>query len=288
MVVTAEPTRGAEVPAIHREDVLVYEGHERDEVKDWIPLHGENARLELFLLLDDASQTSIGSRLEDIRQFIKSQPATTAIGLGYMRNGEVDFVERFTADHEKVARSLRLPIGSVGINSSPYLSIVDVIKQWPTNPPPQQPVMNRWPDTPVRHEIVVFSDGIDRFGGTGISNPYVDEAIVVAETAGVVVYAIYASGVGRYGRSFWRITWGQNYLSRIAEETGGEAFYLGTDTAVSFTPYLEDLNRRLEQQYLLAFFAKPEKKPGLQRVKLRTEVPNAELIGAEKVFVPGT
>jgi hypothetical protein len=287
MIVTVETTRGTEVPAVSRQDVLVFQGRERDEVKDWIPTQGENGRLELFLLLDDASQASLASRLDDLRQFINSQPPTTALGLGYMRNGVVDIVERFTTDHAKVANSLRLPLGNVGAMADPYLSIVDVIKQWPTNPPGQQVLMNRWPDVPVRHEILVVSDGIDRFGGTGVANPYVDEAIVEAQRAGVIIYAIYASGVGRYGRSLWRVNWGQNYLSEIAEETGGEAFYLGYETAVSFTPYLDDLNRRLSHQYLLAFFAKPDKKPGLQRVKLRTEVPNAELVGAEKVYLPG-
>ena len=120
-----------------------------------------------------------------------------------------------------------------------------------------------------------------------MANPYVDDAISEAQRAGVIIYSIYASGVGRYGRSLWRATWGQNYLSEIAEETGGEASYLGYETAVSFTPYLDDLNRRLSNQYLLAFFAKPEKKPGLQRIKLRTEVPNAELVTADKVYLPG-
>ena len=45
---------------------------------------------------------------------------------------------------------------------------------------------------------------------------------------------------------------------------------------------LDDINRRLSHQFLLAFFAKPEKTAGLQRIKLKTEVPNAELVAAEK------
>ncbi len=49
---------------------------------------------------------------------------------------------------------------------------------------------------------------------------------------------------------------------------------------------LDDINRRLSHQFLLAFFAKPEKTAGLQRIKLKTEVPNAELVAAEKVYVP--
>jgi len=286
MVVTVEANHGKDVPAVSREDVQVYQGHDRDEVKDWIPLQGDNAKLELFILIDDASRANLGAQLEDLRKFVIEQPPTTAIGLGYMRNGVVDVVHRFTTDHAKVAETIRIPLGEAGAMASPYLSIVDSIKRWPTDSIGHQVLMNRWPDIPIRHEILVISDGIDRFGGTGIGNPYVDAAIVEAQRAGVIVYTMFSGGVGRFGRSIWRINWGQNYLSQIAEETGGESFYLGFETPISFTPYLDELNLRLNHQYLLAFFAKPEKKAGLQRVKLRTEVPNAELVAAEKVYVP--
>ena len=286
MVVTVEANHGNEEPAISREDVQVYQGRDRDEVKDWIPLQAENAKLELFILLDDASRANLGAQLEDLRKFVLAPPPTTAVGIGYMRNGVVDVAHRFTTDHAKVAETIRIPLGEAGAMASPYLSIVDSIKRWPTDSIGHQVLMNRWPDIPVRHEILVISDGIDRFGGTGIGNPYVDAAIVEAQRAGVIVYTMFAGGVGRFGRSIWRINWGQNYLSEVAEETGGESFYLGSETPISFTPYLDDLNRRLNHQYLLAFFAKPEKKAALVRVKLRTEVPNAELVAAEKVYVP--
>jgi hypothetical protein len=61
---------------------------------------------------------------------------------------------------------------------------------------------------------------------------------------------------------------------------------LGLETPVSFAPYLDDVARRLNQQYELEFLARPGKAAGLQPVKLRSEVPNAELVGAEKVHVP--
>jgi hypothetical protein len=54
---------------------------------------------------------------------------------------------------------------------------------------------------------------------------------------------------------------------------------------VSFSPYLDDLERRLLHQYLLTFLAKPVKKAGMQSVKLRTEVPDAELLAADSVYV---
>jgi len=273
MVVTVEAHHGTEVPAIKREDVMVTQGRVRAQVTDWTLLQGEHAGLELFVLLDEASTpTSLGPQLEDLRRFINSQPETTAIGVGYMRDGIVDIVQNFTSDHTQAAKALRLPLGNVGAMASPYLSIGDLIK--------------RWPESKVRREMLVVSDGIDRFGGVGPANPYVDTAIEQAQRAGIVIHAIYATGVGHYGHTFWRFYWGQNYLSKMASETGGEAYFLGFETPVSFAPYFEDLTLRLTHQYLLTFLVKCEKKPELQKVNLRTEVPNAELVAADRVYVP--
>lgn len=272
MVVTAEPHKGNDVPEIRKEDVQVYQGRERRQVADWMPLRGETGALQLFILLDDSSHTNVGSQFGEIRSFIESQPPTTAVGVGYMRDGTVDITQNLTTEHDLAAKALRLPMGNLGAFASIYLSIQDVIK--------------RWPETPVRREILVISDGIDYFGGTGPANPYVDNCIEQAQKAGILIYAIYATGVGYYGHSLWRVNWGQNYLSEVAQETGGEAYFLGYETPVSFGPYLENINQRLNHQYKLTFLAKPEKKPGLQSVRLRTEVPKVELAAADRVFVP--
>jgi hypothetical protein len=274
MVVTVEARHGTDVPAIQKEDVMVYQGRDRAKAADWIPLQGDRAALELFLLLDDATGSSLGSQLEDLRRFIAAQPATTRIGVGYMRNGTVEIVQNLTEDHAMAAKSLRLPIGSAGANASPYFSVSDLIKGWP--------------EAPVRREILMVSDGIDRYGPGGASDPYVDQAIQQAQRAGIVIFSIYAPGEGHFGHSMWRINWGQNYLSQLSDETGGESFYLGSGPAVSFSPYLDDLGRRLLHQYLLTFLAKPVKKAGMQSVKLRTEVPNAELVSADSVYVPAS
>jgi hypothetical protein len=273
MLVTVEARHGAQVPEIKPQDVTVRQGKERVQVTDWIPMQGERAGLELFVLLDDALRpVSLGPQLEDLRRFIISQAETTAIGVGYMRDGTVDIVQNLTTEHTQAAKALRLPLGTVGAMASPYLSISDLMK--------------RWPETKSRREILVISDGIDRFGGVGPANPYVDAAIEQSQRAGIIVHAIYATGVGHYGHTSWRFFWGQNYLSKMASETGGEAYFLGYENPVSFAPYLEDLTRRLTHQYLLTFLARPEKKARLQSVKLWTEVPNAELVAADRVYVP--
>src|SRR5260221_471121 len=91
VVVTVEARRGAEVPDIRPQDVTVRQGKERVQVTDWVPLRGERAGLELFVLLDDALRpVSLGPQLEDLQRFINSQPETAAIGIGYMRDGAVD------------------------------------------------------------------------------------------------------------------------------------------------------------------------------------------------------
>jgi len=274
VVVTVEARHGTNIPVINREDVVVYQGHDRDQVTGWLPLQGDHAglELELFLLIDDAANNSLNSQLQDLREFISSQPATTAVGVGYMSEGTVQIVQNLTTDHAQADKSLRLPLGDPGASPSPYFSVTDLIK--------------RWPETQARREILMISDGIDRFYGGGPSDPYVDTAVEQAQRAGIIIFSIYSPGVGHSGHSFWRINWGQNYLSQLSDETGAESYYLGFGPPVSFVPYLDDLTHRLAHQYLLTFIAKPEKKSGMQRIRLRTEVPNAELVTAASVYVP--
>jgi hypothetical protein len=274
MVVTVEAHHGSEVPIIHREDVMVYEGKNRDTVTDWVPAEGDHAALELVLLLDDESGTNLGSQLDDLKKFIEGQPESTKVAVAYMQDGTARMAQNLTADHAQAAKALRLPLGVAGINASPYFSVSDLVK--------------RWPETSARREVVMVSDGIDRYYGTGdLSDPYVDAAISDAQRAGIIVSAIYSPGVGHFAHSRWQSYWGQMYLAQLAEKTGGEAYYIGmTGGPVAFAPYLDDVANRLKHQYLLTFLAKPPKKAGLQRVKIRTEVSNVDLVSAEQVFVP--
>lgn len=273
LLVTVEARHGSNVPDISREDVMVYQGHDRDKVTGWLPLRGDHAGLELFIMLDDSSNTSLGSQLEDIRQFISAQPATTKVGVAYMQNGIAQVAQNLTSDHVLAAKALRLPLGG-GANASPYFSLADLIK--------------RWPENDERREALMITDGIDRIWDSGPSDPYVDSVIEQAQRASVIVFSVYTPGEGHYGHSFWRMNWGQNYLSQVGDETGGEAYYLGYGAPVSFAPYLEDITHKLGRQYLMTFLPKPEKKAGMQSVKLQTEVPNAELVSADRVYVPAT
>jgi len=274
MLATVEAVHGSNVPVINREDVLVYEGRDHDKVTGWVPAQGDHAGLELVVMLDDGSNISLGSQLEDIRQFIAAQPASAKIGIAYMQNGIARMEQNLTSDHALAAKALRLPMGIRGVNGSPYFSLTDLIKHWP--------------ESTARREVLMVSDGIDRYYDSGdMLDPYLAAAIEDAQRAGVLVFAIYTPGVGHYGHSYWRTYWGQLYLAQVADETGGEAYYIGFNgPPVTFVPYLDDLAHRLTRQYFLTFTAKPQRKSGLQRVKVTTEVPNAELVSADRVYVP--
>ena len=86
LTVTVEARHGKEVPVMKPGDVMVFQKKERLQVTDVDP----RAALELYILIDDASGMSLGSQLNDLKQFIETQPAETSIGIGYMRNGTVD------------------------------------------------------------------------------------------------------------------------------------------------------------------------------------------------------
>jgi hypothetical protein len=275
IVVTAESEHGDGIPTIAQKDVIAYQGRDRRPVTKWVPLTGDRAGLQLAILIDDSSTSSLGSQIQDIRAFINKQPATTVIGVGYMGNGVVQMAQDFTQDHAAAAKAVRLPMGYGGGVSSPYFSLSDLIKRWPTNP--------NYP----RREVLMISSGIDAFYGSGTLNPYVEATIRSAQCAGIVVYTIYTPGVGHFAHSYWKVYWGQNYLSELSEETGGESYYLmGPQPAVSFVPYLDELTQDLTHQFEVTFSLMPQTNSNRASVHIATEMRGVDLRAADKVCVP--
>jgi len=270
-VVSVEAKHGKEIPVVNKEDVRVLQGRDRLRVTDWIPLQGDHAELELLILIDEASRVTLAIQYDDLRQFMNAQPPTTSIAVGYMEYGTVRMAQNFTKDREAVGKALRIPLGPSFGFGSPYLAVVDVMK--------------RWPESKARRAIFMVSSGIDPMQ-PGITDTYLDAAIEVAERTETQISTIYASQAGHYGHSFWRFSRGQDNLSRLAEETGGESYFQGFSTPISFTPFLDEFAGRLTHQYRLTFLIKPEKKASYQHVRLETEVPDADLVTADRVFVP--
>lgn len=297
MVITDQAfSDNSEVPVLRQDNVQVKQGKNLLKVDQLIPAREENAALQLFILIDDTCDTAIGGNLGDLRDFINSQPASTLVGVAYMSNATIQVIQNPTADHALAAKAVRLPLGRLSTMDSPYLSLISLVKSWP-----QQK---------VRREVLMITDGIDRLRGERSSPSQMpsrsvagasmaretqtmpsissdaDSASKNSQRYGVIVHSIYATGAGRLGRNAWEAQLGQSGVAKISDETGGEYFALGTQNAVSFKPYLERLQKILENQYYLVFQAVPRKKDGLQRIVISTETANADIAAADNVWVP--
>ena len=96
---------------------------------DW--KRGEN--LFLAVLIDESLDSDVASQLNDLKAFINAQPQNTYIAVAYARNGTAMVAQDFTQDHAQAAKALRIPIGAQGAFSSPYLSLQDWLKRWPSS-----------------------------------------------------------------------------------------------------------------------------------------------------------
>lgn len=60
ITVEAEHDGDATIPELKAGEVIASKGDKRFPVTDMVPLRGRNAELQLFLLIDDASTTTLG------------------------------------------------------------------------------------------------------------------------------------------------------------------------------------------------------------------------------------
>lgn len=226
-----------------------------------------------MLLIDDSARGTFDTEINTLKQFVNSLPADTEVAVAYMRNGMAQITAPFTRDHAAAANGIRVAVGPGGADVSPYDSLSDAIKRWPQN-------------GAERKEVVMISSGIEALGGGwDPENPYVNAGIQDAQKAGVTVYSIYSPSVGHLGHSFWRNTWGQNFLSQLSDETGGESYMIGFGSPVTFEPFLQQILQQLQHQYLLTFTARPEQKSGLQPIRVSILEKDASVAAPDKVYV---
>ena len=271
LIVTAEAKRGKEIPPVDPADLKLSESNNVLPITDLKSLRGST--LQLLLLIDNSSESTFDTQIPDIKKWIVAQPPTTEIAVAYMQNGMASYTHQFSSDHVAVADTVRLTMGAGGADVSPYDSLSDAITKWPAT-------------NASRREVLMISSGLEGLGGgQAPENPYVNKGISDAQKAGIPVYTIYNPSGGHAGHSLWRVSSGQNFLSQLSDQTGGESYITTLGAPVSFVPYLEDLSRELENQYLLTFSPKLEKKSGLQPIKIKVIEKNLDIAAPEKIYV---
>ena len=100
------------------------------------------------------------------------------------------------------------------------------------------------------------------------------------------IHTIFTCGVGRLVRPQFLgdNQWPERHR-RAVRRNGCRVLYLGTQNPVGFKPYLDNVQKALDNQYLPEFRAVPGKKSGLQYVRLSTEVAGVELVSADSDWV---
>lgn len=268
LTVTAMSKKGAP-PAVNQADVQLMQGKERKQIARW----AKAEKLSLAILIDESLDSEVASQWGEVKQFIEALPPTTLVAVGYASNGTVRVAQDFTADHALAGKALRIPLGTPAAFSSPYLSVID----W----------MKRWPSTGDPRSLLLISSGIDYFRGSfGPIYPDVDTAISIAEKGNINLWSIYSPDSGHRSRSFFLVNTAQNNLSKLSVESGGESYYLGTSAPVSFKPYLDEIQMHLNNQYLLSFAGDGGPKGKLVSIRMRTELPQVEFMHANAAWLP--
>jgi len=195
--------------------------------------------VDLAVLVQDDLVSRVGNELGVTRDFIRQLPAGSRVMVGYLTAGSLQVRQQFTDDLEAAARSLRIPRSSA--SSAPYNPYVEVVE-----------ALRRFDESGRnRRAVLLVSDGLDvsrGFDASSVLNSVdLHRAIKEANKRDVSVYSFYAPSVGLTSRNRTLASYGQSALARLTRETGGRAFFQGTDF-VTFDAYFERLGRALNSR----------------------------------------
>ncbi len=225
---------------------------------------GNSSPINLLVLIQDDVVSSVALEIKPLAEFIRKLPRGSRVSVGYLRTGSLQVRQKFTSDLEKAARSLRRPLGfSSAAPYNPYVELVDALKRFESQPA-------------GRRAVLMVSDGVDVSRGFDSSFQSVDleRAISEAQRRAVAVYAFFAPTVAANGSNL--IPFGQSSLQKLADQTGGRAFFQGFNAPTSFDPFIRELSAALDRQIALTYLSTHPRK-GFHRIKIVSLTPDVEL-----------
>jgi len=202
------------------------------------------APVNLAILIQDDLVSQVDNELKTTKEFIRSLPAGSRVMIGYITAGSLQVRQPFTTDLEKAAKSLRILRSSSGASAfNPYVEVIEALRHFDNVQGPKA--------------VLLISDGLDTsrgFDATTAGNTLdLRRAISEADKRDVAIYTFYAPSVTFSSRSRLAASYGQSSLNRLANETGGKAFFQGTTGFVSFDSHFRRLRQMLNDQYARAY-----------------------------------
>lgn len=200
--------------------------------------------LNLAVLIQDDLVSRVGTEISTTRDFIRQLPAGSRVMVGYITAGSLNVRQPFTEDLEKAAGALRAPFGTESAAPyDPYVELIEGLKKFDSLPG-------------GRDAVLMISDGLDTSRGFDIDSDAhtvdLERAIREANKRHVAVYTFYAPSAGLTSWNRLAVSYGQSSLNRLADDTGGRAFFQGTGY-VSFNSYFDRLRDALNQPRIRAY-----------------------------------
>ncbi len=228
---------------------------------------GTSSPISLFVLIQDDVVSSIALEMRSLADFIRRLPRGSRVSVGYLRVGTLQVRQKFSADLEKAAKALRSPLGLAGVAPfNPYVEVIEALKRFDSQPS-------------GRRAILLVSDGLDISRGidssSGGQSIDLQRAINQAQGRSVAIYAFFAPTVLSSTNTVLTGN-AQSSLQRLADETGGRAFFSGFGAPTSFDPFIKELNSALDRQIALTYLSTHVNK-GFHRVKITPSTPGVEL-----------
>jgi VWFA-related protein len=198
----------------------------------------------IAVLIQDDLVSRVSNELNGLRDLIRRLPEGSRVMTGYITAGSLQVAQDFTADRESAAKSLRiLRSAQSAAPFNPYVEVLEALRRFDSQPQ-------------GRRMILLVSDGLDASRGFRSASPTLsvdlDRAIREAQRRGVAVFSFYSPSVGLTSVNRLAVNYGQGSLNRLADDTGGEAFFSGTDF-VSFDPYIKELTELLGLQWIITY-----------------------------------
>ena len=247
-------------------DLTVNEDGEPQQILS-IRAMGTSSPITLMILIQDDVVSSVRLETKSLAEFIRRLPRGSRVSLGYLRTGTLQVRQKFTTDLEKVAKSLRGPVGVPGIAPfNPYIEVIEAVKRFDAQPA-------------GRRAVLLISDGLDVSRGVESSGPTqsldLQRAITEAQRRSIAIYSFFAPAALTNGNNML-VGNAQSSLERLSDETGGHAYFQGSSAPVSFDPFIRELNSALDRQIALTYLSTHLNK-GFHRVKITSSNPGVDI-----------
>jgi VWFA-related protein len=247
-----------------KDDFRVFEDEKPQSVRFFS--RESNLPLRIGILIDTSN--SVRDRLrfeqESAVEFLNTT-LRTGKDLAYVLGFDVEsqLIQDYTDDMEKLSKAIRSlqAGGGTGLYDAIYFACREKMLFFPP------------PEPYLRRVMIVTSDGLDNQ-----SIHTREEALAMAQRAEVTIFAISTNRTGVSGR-------GDQVLKRLAEETGGRAFFpfSVSDLAANF----QEIARELRSQYSLAYVStNPTHDGTFRRVDIEALEKNTRVRAKAGYFAP--